>query len=631
MPENLDLIMTLTGGLAVALVLGYITHLLRLSPIVGYLLAGVLLGPHTPGFVADRHLAEQLAEIGVVLLMFGVGLHFHLRELLAVRRIAVPGAIVQSLVATVLGALLGRLMGWSWSAGIVFGLAISVASTVVLTRVLTDNRDLHTRAGHIAIGWLVVEDLFTVLVLVLLPVLFSAKEVKVAEISVALLLALVKLGVLISFTIFVGGKVIPWLLERIASTRSRELFTLSILVVALGIAVGSAKLFGVSMALGAFLGGMVVGRSDFSLRAAADALPMKDAFAVLFFVSIGMLFDPTRMFESPVLVAATVAIILIGKPLAAIGIALLLRYPLGIAISVGAALAQIGEFSFIMGTIAKNLGILNEAALNTLIASAIISMTVNPFLYGRVAWIESWMLRQPRLRRWVGTGPGIFVDGRAEEAEESSEEARYRAIVVGYGPVGRSLVRMLLENEIEPTVIELNLDTVHRLRDDGIRAIYGDSTHRETIEAAGLKGAVAFVLSSSGMQGSAEAIRLAREVNPTVHVFARAGYLKEIPALRLAGADVVFSSEGEVALSMTEFMLRHLGATEEQIDDQRQRMREELFGTPLAMEILLPLPGRKSDETPNMADEPHPFAAPAPEGSQDPKPAAGPAEDSEPG
>jgi len=307
-----------------------------------------------------------------------------------------------------------------------------------------------------------------------------------------------------------------------------------------------------------------------------------------------MLFDPAQMFQSPVLVAATVAIILIGKPLAAIGIALLLRYPLGIAISVGAALAQIGEFSFIMGTIAKDLGILNETALNTLIASAIISMTVNPFLYGRVAWLENWMLRNPRLRRWVGTGPAVIVDGQPAEEEEGSDKARHRAIVVGYGPVGRSLQ----ENEIEPTVIELNLDTVHRLREDGIRAFYGDSTHRETIEAAGVKGAVAFVLTSSGMHGSAEAIRLAREVNPNVHVFARAGYLKEIPSLRGAGADVVFSSEGEIALSMTEFMLRHLGASEEQIDRQREKIRDELFGTPLTMELLLPPPGTAKQSAP---------------------------------
>jgi CPA2 family monovalent cation:H+ antiporter-2 len=281
--HNIDLILTLTGGLAAALVLGYITHLMRLSPIVGYLLSGIAVGPHTPGFEADLHLAEQMAEIGVILLMFGVGLHFHLKELLAVRHLAIPGALVQSITATLLGALVGRLFGWEWSTSLVFGGAISVASTVVLIRVLSDNRALHTRTGHIAVGWLVVEDLFTVVALVLLPSLFGKQAAGGWEgVALALGIAMLKMGVLVGLTFVVGGRVVPWLLECIARTRSRELFTLSVLVIALGIAVGSAKVFGVSMALGAFLAGMIVGRSEFSLRAASEALPMRDAFAVLF-------------------------------------------------------------------------------------------------------------------------------------------------------------------------------------------------------------------------------------------------------------------------------------------------------------------------------------------------------------
>ena len=300
--HELDLILTLTGGLAAALVCGYVTFRLGLSPIVGYLLAGFVVGPNTPGFVAERHLADQLAEIGVILLMFGVGLQFHLEELLAVRRVAVPGALGQSLVATLLGTLVGVACGWGWSAGLVFGLAISVASTVVLMRVLADNGDLHTPAGHIAVGWLVVEDLFTVLVLVLLPAVFGPGG-GVGGVALAVGLAVVKVAVMVALTFVLGGRLIPWLLERAAATRSRELFTLTVLVLALGIAVGSAKLFGVSMALGAFLAGMVVGRSEFSLRAATEALPMRDAFAVLFFVSVGMLFDPRYLLESPGLVA----------------------------------------------------------------------------------------------------------------------------------------------------------------------------------------------------------------------------------------------------------------------------------------------------------------------------------------
>src|SRR5262252_3802472 len=326
--HHLDLLLTLTGGLAAALVCGYLTHRLGLSPIVGYLLGGIAVGPYTPGFVANEALAEQLAEIGVILLMFGVGLHFRLRELLAVRRVALPGAIAQSLVATVLGAVVARAFGWTLAASVVFGLALSVASTVVLMRVLADHRDLHTPTGHIAVGWLVVEDLFTVLVLVLLPALFGGRPAGASHIPLALGLAALKITALVAFTLLVGGRLIPWLLERVAATRSRELFTLTILVLALGIAVGSATLFGVSMALGAFLAGMVVGRSDFSLRAASEALPMRDAFAVLFFVAVGMLLNPHYVMEAPGLVAATLGVILLGKPLAALGIVLLLGYTL---------------------------------------------------------------------------------------------------------------------------------------------------------------------------------------------------------------------------------------------------------------------------------------------------------------
>src|SRR3954469_2479790 len=323
MPE-LDLILTLTGSLAAALVCGYITLRLGLSPIVGYLLAGLVVGPYTPGFIANKQLADQLAEIGVILLMFGVGLQFHVEELLAVRRVAVPGALGRSLVATGLGALVGLAYGWGWSAGIVFGLALSVASTVVLMRVLADNGDLQTPAGHTAVGWLVVEDLFTVLVLVLLPAVFAPGS-GAGGIAMALVVALVKVAAMVALTFFLGQRLIPRLLDLAAATRSRELFTLTVLVVALGIAVGSVQLFGVSMALGAFLAGMVVGRTEFSLRAGTEALPMRDAFAVLFFVSVAILFRPSFLLKSPGLVAWTLAVVMLGKPLAAFALALGLR------------------------------------------------------------------------------------------------------------------------------------------------------------------------------------------------------------------------------------------------------------------------------------------------------------------
>jgi CPA2 family monovalent cation:H+ antiporter-2 len=586
--HEFPLIWTLTVALTAALVLGFVTHRLALSPIVGYLLAGIAVGPGTPGFVADKHLADQMAEIGVILLMFGVGLHFHVKDLLAVRKVAIPGAIGQSLVATVLGLLLGLGFGWTWQAGIVFGLAISVASTVVLLRVLADNNDLHTVTGHISVGWLVVEDLFTVLVLVLLPVAIPAAN-QAAQPNIALTIgwSIGKILLLVATVFYVGGRAIPWFLAQVARTRSRELFTLTVLVLALGLAVAATKWFGVSAALGAFLAGMVVGQSEFSSRAASEALPMRDAFAVLFFVSVGMLFDPMYLVESPGLVLATLAIILIGKPLAALAIVLVLRYPLTVALSVAVALAQIGEFSFILAKLGLDLRILPEAANNAMVAASLVSISLNPLLYRTTGWIERSVKHSPQLNAWLNKPWSISPDGRSDALSAS------HAIVVGYGPVGRTLVRMLQENEIEPTVIELNLDTVHRLREDGIRAVYGDSTNRETIEAAGIRDAIAIFLTSAGMHGSDEAIRLVRELNPDIRVLVRSAYLRDLPALRRAGADVVFSGEGEVALTMTEFLLRHLGATEEQIDRQRERIRDELFGTPLTMELLAPLPVRK--------------------------------------
>jgi CPA2 family monovalent cation:H+ antiporter-2 len=390
---------------------------------------------------------------------------------------------------------------------------------------------------------------------------------------------------------YVGGRLIPWILAHVARSRSRELFTLAVLVLAIGVAVGATKWFGVSPALGAFLAGMVVGQSEFSSRAAAEALPMRDAFAVLFFVSIGMLFDPAYLITSPLLVTATLAIILVGKPLSALLIVVLLRYPLHVALSVAAALAQIGEFSFILASLGRQLEILPEAGTNAIVAAALVSISLNPLLYRTVGWFESRVQRSPRLARWF-LKP-VFTSHH--QNDETVTPPQNRAVVVGYGPVGRSLVRMLQENDIEPTVIELNLDTVHRLREEGIRTVYGDSTHGETLREAGVHDAIAFILTSAGMHGSDEAIRVAREIDPDVRIFARATYLKEIPALRRAGADVVFTGEGEVALTMTEFLLRHLGASEEQIDRQRERIREELFGTPLTMELLLPLPVRQEE------------------------------------
>ena len=557
-----DLILTLTGGLVGALICGYVTQRLKLSPIVGYLIAGVLIGPHTPGFVANQAIAEQLAEVGVILLMFGVGLQFHVEELLAVRRVAVPGAVVQSAAATALGVAIGAANGWSLASGLIFGVALSVASTVVLVRMLSDNGQLHTRTGHIAVGWLVVEDLFTVLVLVLMPALLGSGRSQ-APVA-ALALALLKIGLLVAVAIWLGGRVIPWVLTHVARTQSRELFTLAVLATALGIAVASAKLFGVSMALGAFLAGLIVGRSDFSLRAAADALPMRDAFAVLFFVSVGMLMNPVGMLARPDLMAGTLAVVMIGKPAAAFVIVRLFRQPTRVSLAVAAALGQIGEFSFIVATLAFQLGVMTETARDAIVGAAILSITANPFLFRTIPAIERWLRakRQPDADSPLETGG--LVEGES------------RAVVVGYGPVGRAVTRLLGENEIRCTIVEMNIDTVRALAASGIDALHGDATHEDILRAAGLADAQSLIISSAGLTGVEEMLRLVKRINPRVQVLARASYLREAAALRAAGADEVFSGEGEVALAFTAAILQRLGATAEQVDRERARVHADL-------------------------------------------------------
>jgi monovalent cation:H+ antiporter-2, CPA2 family len=575
--EGLDLIVTLTGGLFAALILGYFSHRAGLSPIVGYLLAGIVVGPHTPGFVGNQKLAEQLAEIGVVLLMFGVGLHFHFKDLVAVWRVAIPGSVGQSLVATALGALAGWSFGWNLAAGVVFGLAISVASTVVLVRVLADNRDLHSPTGHIAVGWLVAEDLFTVVALVLLPALVIHGDAGSTSLPWAVGLSLIKIGALVGVTFLVGEKFIPWVFKHVSATRSRELFTLTVLVVALGIATGSAELFGSSMALGAFLAGMVVGRSEFSLRAATEILPMRDAFAVLFFVSVGMLFNPMHVLDAPWQVAAALAVILLGKPLAAFGIVWLLRYPIRVGLAVAGSLAQIGEFSFMLGLLGQQLGVLTQAAMDTIVAASIISISLNPLLYPLVRPAESWLLRHPHLWRLLSSRTRNRFTETAALGPEESVLSR-EAVVIGYGPVGRTVTHLLRENGIHPTVVELNLETVKQLQKEGVSAVYGDGSHRDTLERAGVERAISVILSSSNVSGSEEVIRLARELNPAVQVLARSSYIHEVPGLKKAGAKQVISAEAEVALALTVTILQSLGATPDQIDQERERVYSDLFG-----------------------------------------------------
>lgn len=572
MPHNIDLILTLTGGLTAALAFGFITQKLKLSPIVGYLLAGVLVGPFTPGFVADNHMAEQFAEIGVILLMFGVGLHFHLKDLMAVRKVAVPGAVVQIALATIAGAFATKFFDWSWTAGIVFGMAISVASTVVLTRVLADNRVLHTPTGHIAIGWLIVEDLFTIVVLVLLPTVFAGgSEVELSlsgDLWKTLGISLGKITLLVVFTLVAGQKLIPWFLGYVARTGSRDLFTLAVLSLALGIAVGSVKFFDASMPLGAFLAGMVVGQSEFSARAASDALPMKDAFAVLFFVSVGMQFDPAALSEGWPLMLTTTTIVLVVKPLAAFVVMKMFRKSLSASLSISVALAQIGEFSFILGGLAVAvLKIMPPEALQGMVFASVISITLNPLLYQLIAPT----VRMCEKRGWAKPEKCIELDEGVVIHEE-----QHHAIVVGYGPVGQTLSRILNDNGIQPIIIEMNLDTVRRLRSEGIAAIYGDSTSREILHHAGIESAQGLIITGSNMPVH-EVVEVAREMNPEIRILARSTYLKDAKELSANDGIDVFSGEGEIALSMSAHLMHELGATDEQIDRERERVREELF------------------------------------------------------
>ncbi len=560
--HDLSVLITFAGGLAAALVFGYAAQRLRLSPIVGYLLAGVLVGPFTPGFVADRPTAEQFAEIGVILLLFGIGLRFHLRELMAVWRVAVPGALMQSAMSTAALAGLLRLLGWDWAAGIILGMAISVASTVVMAMVLAERHDLHAPIGHIAIGWTVVEDLLTVAVLLMLPIVHASGAGGGGNAGAALGLAALKVLGLVATVVVLGRWVIPQALEMIERTRSRELFTLAVLVLAVGIAVGSARIFGVSMALGAFLAGLTVGRSEFAARAAGDAVPMRDAFAVLFFVSIGMLFDPRSLVETPLEIGAVLLVVVVVKPLAAMVVVRLLGRPMATAIPVGAAFAQVGEFSFILGTVARGLGLITDVGWNALVAASIISIALNPSIYRRA-------------RRWSSAPAGTTSPAPGERPPIDPN----RCILVGYGPVGTIVHRLLEERGADVTVVDLNLDTVRRLRARGAAAIYGDVLRAGTLDEAGIATAGSLVLSAD-VEDAAEIIRQARLLNPELRVLARCTHLRDAVALRRAGAAVVAAGEAEVGVALAEAVTAGDGMDFSMAADHRDAVRRHLYDRP---------------------------------------------------
>jgi CPA2 family monovalent cation:H+ antiporter-2 len=558
--NELSILLTLAIGLTGALLFGYIAILVRLSPIIGYLLAGIAIGPFTPGIVADRVVAEQFAEIGVILLLFGIGLRFHLRELIAVWRVAIPGALIQSALSTTALASLLHLMGWDWRSGFILGMAISVASTVVMALVLAEWHDLHAKIGHIAIGWTVVEDILTVVLLLLLPIIFTPGRGVEKGIGTVLGLTGFKIAGLVAIVVVLGKWVIPWAMERIAKTRSRELFTLAVLVLAVGIAVGSAKIFGVSIALGAFLAGLAVGRSEFAARAANDALPMRDAFAVLFFVAVGMLFDPRSLAQIPLVIAAVLFVVIVVKPMAALLTVRVLGQPMPTAIPVGAAFSQVGEFSFILGTVALGLGLVNNEGWNALVAASIISIALSPYIY-------RWA------RRLASTKNAWPVPGQGSRRPATRAN---QSILVGYGPVGKIVHRLLLERGAEITVIDLNLDTIRQLRRAGHAALYGDVLRPGTLIEAGIETAGTLILSAD-VEDAAEIIKQARVLSPELRVLVRCAHLRDASALRRAGAAVVAAGEAEVGVALAEAVTAAGQVACAEVADHREAIRRSLY------------------------------------------------------
>ncbi len=551
MPHDVSLIATLAAGFGLALLLGLAASWLRLPPLVGYLLAGVLIGPATPGFVADMGLAAQLSEIGVMLLMFGVGLHFSLDDLMAVRRIAVPGALVQIAVATALGAGVALLWDWDLGGALVLGLSLSVASTVVLLRALEARGALQSMNGQIAVGWLIVEDLVMVLALVLMPALASFANAQGQQDTHTLLATLgwtlLKVMAFVALMLLVGRWAFPKALWAITRTGSRELFTLGVVAAAVGVAFGAAKLFDVSFALGAFFAGMMMRESEFSHRAADESLPLRDAFAVLFFVAVGMLFDPAVVWEQPFKLLMVLAIILVGKTVAAVALVLLFRYPLGTALTVGVSLAQIGEFSFILAGLGVALGLLPPEGQSLILAGALVSIAANSALFRAIEPVQAWLRqRSPWLRRMEAREDPLASLPYSTDPRLLSSHV----VLIGHGRVGRQITEALRLQGRAVVVLDHNRERIEALRTQGLAAVHGDALEPEALVQAHVAQASQLVLALPDAQDAQRIVELSRQLNAQLSIVVRAHSGDEADLLRQSGLGTVVCPDDEVAQAM---------------------------------------------------------------------------------
>ena len=552
MPHT-PLITTLVIGLVLACIFGAIAHRLKASPLVGYLLAGVALGPYTPGFSVDQSMAPQLAEIGVILLMFGVGLHFSFRDLLSVKAIAVPGALAQIAITTTLGTMLAQAMGWPLGGSVVFGLSLSVASTVVLLRALGERRLMDSKQGRIAVGWLIVEDLTMVLALVLLPAVAgtmkdgASESVDIRDLVVAIGITFAKVGVFAALMLVGGRRIVPWLLNYMAYTGSRELFRLAVLSLALGVAYAAAEVFTVSFALGAFFAGMVLAESELSHQAAAEVLPLRDAFAVLFFVSVGMLFDPMILIRDPLPLIATLCIIVIGKSTVALLLSRAFGRSLGTSLTIAASLAQIGEFSFILAGLGVTLGVLPEAGRNLIVAAAILSIVINPLHF---AALDRFRSRGTRKNAASPADPPAAPEAATPTPSPPAGQLAGHTIVIGYGRVGRVIGETLFEAGEPVVVIEENATIVENLRGKGIEVVEGPDSPRALLSAANVGRAQRLFVAIPNAFEAGQFVKIALSVNATIAIVARAHSEAEAEHLKSVGASEVVLSESEVGLAM---------------------------------------------------------------------------------